>query len=327
MVRIMVKAPESLGPLEAVKDTYYRVTPKVWLQGWSHDARLLALYLLTCPHRATEGLYLLPLGYAATDIGWEEERLREPFAELITDGFAKYDAEARVVFVCKALAYQAPANKNGFISAARRLVKLPHTPLFADLLEAAREHCPPFAEALPQLLPERFADSLALALTPSLPPEEHTDTVSEAVAEPAPVDNSAASDDDEHGGSIDPEQEQELPAFPVALCGSIRRAGGSSALDAVLTDGSDLNLTARRYLATVSGLVDAILGHLPPAKLEEARERALRASFADAERTQPDNLAAYLTTSYKRATHLGDLIGDELAAELRKLGKTRKGRR
>lgn len=191
----------------------------------------------------------------------------------------------------------------------------PHVKETASTIPAPEEH-----SALPGGGSDKPGGFLSLGSC-LLEPEE--------LLQPAPVDNSDPGPDpadQEHGGSIDPDQEQDLPPFPVALCGAIKRAGGATALDAVLADGSDLNLTARRYVLAVSELVDALLGHLPAAKLEAARDKALRGAFTDAEHTKPDNLAAYLTASRSRATHLGDLIGDELVAELLAIGKTRKGR-
>ena len=111
-----------------------------------------------------------------------------------------------------------------------------------------------------------------------------------------PVDNFAPPPEEEIRGSHDPEEKNHgLAPFDVALCGTIRRAGGSEALTEALEDGSDLNLTVRRYLGKVNDLVDVYLGHLPPAKLEDARSRAQLAAFRDAERAKPANLAAYLT--------------------------------
>jgi hypothetical protein len=42
--------------------------------GWSDDERVVALYLLTCAHRKTEGLFRLPSVYAAHDMGWAVDR-------------------------------------------------------------------------------------------------------------------------------------------------------------------------------------------------------------------------------------------------------------
>ncbi len=141
------------------------------------------------------------------------------------------------------------------------------------------------------------------------------------------MDNSAPEPESkELGGSIDPEG-QELPSLPVVLCGAIKRAGGAEALTEALVEGSDLNLAIRRYVAAVAERTDALLGHLTPPKLAEARARAVAGCLHDAEHTNPKNLAAYLTTARKRGTHLGDYIGDDLTAELLKLGKTRGGRK
>lgn len=142
------------------------------------------------------------------------------------------------------------------------------------------------------------------------------------------VDNSEpAPDPGDLGGSIDPDQGQVLPDLPIALCGPIRRAGGSEALTAALEDGSDLNLAVRRYAGRVLELTDGLLAHLPPAKLAEARERVLGECLRSAEKAKPTNLAAYLTTARKRSTHLGDLVGDQTVAELLELGKSRRGKK
>ena len=43
---------------------YHKVSPRFWADEkvlrWNDDAKMLALYLLTCPHRTTEGLFRLP---------------------------------------------------------------------------------------------------------------------------------------------------------------------------------------------------------------------------------------------------------------------------
>lgn len=54
----------------------------------SDRARLLALYLMTCPHSNGIGCYALPDGYAMADLRWSQETLSEGFTELFRNGFA-----------------------------------------------------------------------------------------------------------------------------------------------------------------------------------------------------------------------------------------------
>jgi hypothetical protein len=51
-------------------------------------ARLLALYLMTCPHSNGIGCYALPDGYAMADLRWSEQTLSQGFTELFRNGFA-----------------------------------------------------------------------------------------------------------------------------------------------------------------------------------------------------------------------------------------------
>lgn len=138
---------------------YYRVSPKVWRQKWSEDGRVLALYLLTSPHRLTEGLFVLPKGYICADLKWSPERLAEPFAELLEDGFIKYDESDEVCLIVGALEYQAPANENVGKAAVRRLKGVPTTWLDDHFLDSAIRYAKPFAELLRKELPERFGES------------------------------------------------------------------------------------------------------------------------------------------------------------------------
>jgi len=144
---------------------YYRVSPVIWRQTWSEDARLLAMYILTSPHRTIEGLFVLPRPYICGDMKWSPERLDKPFAELLADGFIQYDEDGQVCLIVKALEYQAPANPNMCISAVRRIKMVPASSLDEPFLVSAIRKSQPLAELLAKQLPKRFGKSLALALT------------------------------------------------------------------------------------------------------------------------------------------------------------------
>jgi len=136
---------------------YYRVSPGFWMnRSWSDDMRLLALYLLTSPHRSLEGLFWLPKQYVLGDLQWSAERLAEPFAKLIEDGFLAYDETAEVALIPKAMKYQAPANPNMDTAALRRIQTVPPSPLDEPFQQACGRYREPLAKRLHEQLPERF---------------------------------------------------------------------------------------------------------------------------------------------------------------------------
>lgn len=175
--------------------SYWRVSPAFWGdekvtgaagEPWSDDTKLLALYLLTCEHRTVEGLFRLPKGYILADLGWEAERLAEPFAQLLRDGFIEYDSRTRLCFLVNALEYQAPENPNQITAAMRYLDGLPKSPLFGRLVEQAALWCEPLAERLQEPLAERLPKGFGKPPSPSPSP---TPTPEERAGTREPVDN------------------------------------------------------------------------------------------------------------------------------------------
>lgn len=144
--------------------TYNRVSSKFWSdakdEGWSDDMVTLALYLLTCPQRTTEGLFRLPKGYMVEDLpdGWNSERLSHSLTRLIAKGFVEYDDKARVVFLPHAMKYQRPDNRQQQVHAIRNVKSLPPTHLWSRFLEAAKTYCPAFHEALLEALPKGYGE-------------------------------------------------------------------------------------------------------------------------------------------------------------------------
>ena len=62
--------------------TFSKISPKLWRSPRfrsleSGDERLLYLYVLTCEHQSSAGCFRLPDAYAASDLGWTEERLSD----------------------------------------------------------------------------------------------------------------------------------------------------------------------------------------------------------------------------------------------------------
>lgn len=115
----------------------------------SRGARDVALYLLTCPDRASEGFFRCRLATLCGHLGMSSKRAQAALDELSRLDFARYDPVSGVVLITKALKYQAPAGPQqlrGAVSAIERVQDSPE--LFGLLLDAADRYAPDFADAL-----------------------------------------------------------------------------------------------------------------------------------------------------------------------------------
>lgn len=140
------------------RETYYRVGSSIWREFRADDDRTAALYLLTCQHRTTEGLFYMPLGYAAADLDWKQRRVDQAFGNVFRHGLAEYDFDARCCLIPKALKWQAPANPNQVKAAVKRLVGVPPTVLFPRFYGLAQRFAEPFAERLAERFPDRIRE-------------------------------------------------------------------------------------------------------------------------------------------------------------------------
>jgi hypothetical protein len=135
---------------------------------WSPAGKLLGVYLLAGPHATLEGLYGLPRAYVAADLGLSTQEVDDAFAEVLAAGFAEYDSDAEVVFVCRRLKYHTPSGAKSVTGAINAVEAVPTSPLFgAWALSADRyasegtvnsktgELVPSLAEALRKRWPDR----------------------------------------------------------------------------------------------------------------------------------------------------------------------------
>ncbi len=174
---------------------YGRVYSSFWqspeARGYSETGRLLALYLLTSPHANLIGCFRLPDAYAADDLQWSRERVREGFAELSATGFLTREDGASWVFIHKYLKWNEFENGNVAIAAWKAFDQVPSIPLKAALagalLEFGKHLKEPFIKAL-ETLREPFVNPEPEPVPePSLNPSG-TGTISAApAAQDAPV--------------------------------------------------------------------------------------------------------------------------------------------
>jgi hypothetical protein len=61
------------------------------------DAKLLLIYLISCPHGNSIGCFVLPMGYITEDMDWSQQKASDRLKELAANGFIERDEETRVV--------------------------------------------------------------------------------------------------------------------------------------------------------------------------------------------------------------------------------------
>lgn len=184
---------------------YNRVSPKIWSDaaqaGLSDNAKVL-LYLLSCSHRTTEGLFKLHKPYIEADLCWTRRRLSGPFAELETNDFIMYDKNVSVILLKDALLTQRPENENQRIYSLRKLEELPATPLFKTFAGLCELYCEPLYHDLVEWFPDRFDEPLPKPLgepssEPLGQPQSLTQTQPSTQAPPDATEPQARQDGDD----------------------------------------------------------------------------------------------------------------------------------
>lgn len=175
-------------------DTYYRISPAFWhdpcVEAWADDSRMLALYLLTCPQRTTEGLFKFRKAYALSDLGWNADKFDAAFEALVIDDFIDWDEETQTLLIVSALKWQSPQNGNQVIHAVKKLSNLQES----RLTRRFKGLCERFAERLHKGLPEGFGEPLPEPndepLEEGLPkgiPDPHSPSHAPAQSPPPPL--------------------------------------------------------------------------------------------------------------------------------------------
>lgn len=126
--------------------TLFWTDPKVF--AWNQVEKNLALYLLTCDHRNLEGYYRLPYAYISADLGLERDEVTVALERLIRDDFCRYDVDAQVVFLPKALKYRQPTTARHVEGAVNDLRAVPDSYLYADFQEAAAMYAPALSKVI-----------------------------------------------------------------------------------------------------------------------------------------------------------------------------------
>lgn len=145
-------------------------------EGFSDGAKLLAVYLLTCPHANGIGAYRLPDGYVSGDLGWDSETVSKRFDELFEKGFAyRFDG---VVFLPNFLRWNKINNGNIATARFNEWDVLPKGEAKTLAARAMLEFCNHWADGQKRLL-ERVTQTIPQTVTqpepnPTQPNPERT---------------------------------------------------------------------------------------------------------------------------------------------------------
>ncbi len=212
---------------------YVRVYTQFWTDEkvvhLSEDARVLLLYLLTCPHGNMLGVFVLPPLYACADLKWTLERYERAFAELDGCGLVVRDEELQVVWLPNYLKHNPIENPNQVKAAIRVVEELPRTWLLSEVarsIKARGKHylnvlVQSLLKRLPQQLPQLMGEQLAKQLVEQYgKPETETETETEVplppppLTPPPPEEEAAEAASDQSGKHSD--GDISLPEDPVA---------------------------------------------------------------------------------------------------------------
>jgi len=108
---------------------YGRIHSAFWssedMRALTDDGRMLALYLMSCPHATIAGVFRLPDGYVCEDLQWTAERVSEGFRNLLSKGFANRCETTKWVWICKHLEWNPPENPNQRKGAQKAAMQVP----------------------------------------------------------------------------------------------------------------------------------------------------------------------------------------------------------
>jgi len=119
---------------------YGKISTSIWnsrkFSKISDDARLLYLYLHTCPHVNSVGCFVLKDGYATADLGWDEKRYREAMHSLCDAFLTAFDSQESLVRIINFLKFDPFTNPKHAQGAAKIAISLPDS---AEKLNVLRD--------------------------------------------------------------------------------------------------------------------------------------------------------------------------------------------
>jgi len=124
---------------------YGAIQTRFWtnpeIENLSDQAKLLATYLLSSPHTNMLGCFRIPIGYISEDLKWNNEKVRQALADLISIHFISRDEASGWVIIHNFLKFHPIENPNQGKSAEIIFDDIPKDLIFLpELMEKIIEH-------------------------------------------------------------------------------------------------------------------------------------------------------------------------------------------
>jgi hypothetical protein len=108
---------------------FSKISPAVWdserfMSMTSDDSKFLYLYLLSCRHQNSAGVFHLKDAYAAADLRWTVERYQTARLQLVEADLVHFDEKASVVLITRWFKHNPPMNashQKGVIKVIQRI--------------------------------------------------------------------------------------------------------------------------------------------------------------------------------------------------------------
>ncbi len=141
---------------------FFPVSPAIWnkrIIGLGLETVVVYCYVLTNPHRFSEGLYRLPRAYMVADLEFTLEQVGRSLRALEGEGLIAYDYEAGVILDPQALHFLPPVSQSQIEGALTKLRQVPKTPLLQELWKLAFAYNERLYTAMEKAFPELSNDS------------------------------------------------------------------------------------------------------------------------------------------------------------------------
>jgi hypothetical protein len=175
---------------------YGRVHSAFWasadVQALSDDAKMLALYLLSCSHGTIAGAFRMPDGYVSEDLKWTSTRVSKGFEELFKNGFVNRCETTKWVWIRKFLQWNAPENPNQWKAVWKIVGQIPlqcvwRADFLALLAKLAGREPPPEANPC-ETVPEPFRNLNSIPTATATASQQEEDKPVALKRDDGPVD-------------------------------------------------------------------------------------------------------------------------------------------
>jgi len=159
---------------------FSKISPAVWdserfMSLKSDDSKFLYLYLLSCRHQNSAGVFHLKAAYAAADLRWTLERYEAARLNLVQADLLHFDEETSEVLVLRWFKHNPPMNDShykGVIKVIQRIeseaFQLEAFEALQEAYEAQKASKAPPPPKQPEKAPSGFPIASAVPISPAL---------------------------------------------------------------------------------------------------------------------------------------------------------------